>query len=304
MGYNKIRLFPSIKYDYLIFLRNIASNAEIEKHYDSEYIPDWDDFSEPGIIAQFTNDLNSSIVSGLIDPAIGWLVYRRKVNETRSHLVAELPALQFFVKDYVVADQTQYIYDIVVLTENEMGVSIRSNPIKTDWLNYSITSIKQIGENMYQPSQVWLFDLNLTSTDIAQNIDITTYNTFTKYPKVSKGESNYQTMGITALVGGMKCVGQEYREPIELLEAWQEFVATSDLCIWKDYKGAMKLGQISDGSSSKYVDGVIGNQPTHITFNFIETQDISNIRVYSFEEKFYNMQKTIDKEIHIKEGFD
>ncbi len=236
MAYDKITLYPGVKYDYLIFLQDRITQAQLDRVNDPFYLPSWGDFDwdDPLIIATFTNGIDSSIIDGLLEPAIGWRVYRRKLGETVSHFVAEVPELQFFLKDYNVANRTDYVYDIMILTENEMGLSMRTNDVYTDWRNWSITGLEQIGDNVFRPTKVWLFDLNLTSMEILQNIDFMSFNTFTKYPKVAKGKLNYQTISFTALIGGMACSGERYREPIEILQAWQEFVGSSNLVILRE----------------------------------------------------------------------
>jgi hypothetical protein len=145
--------------------------------------------------------------------------------------------------------------------------------------------IKEIKQNVYAPTTIWTFDINLTSTEIIQNTDVATFRTFSRTPKVVRGDSNYQTMGISCLLGGILCHNRQYFEHQTVLQDWQKFIAETDLYVWKDRKGMIKLGTIDANPSSKYMDESV-EQPTTITFNFIETGDISDIQVY---DSLYNM---------------
>lgn len=292
MGYNKITLFPDVKYDYLVLKKGTPNQSEIDIMNSPTVKPNFGTLPNSLIVSPFTDSLISSLVAGLVNPLIAWAVYRQKKGDKRLYLVAEVERSQLFIIDYLCSNQTEYNYIVVPVTSQELGISLESKPITTDWWNYSLTGLQEISNGIYSPTQIWTFDYNLTSTEIVQNTDVTQFKTFTKYAKVSKGESNYQTMGISCLLGGIKCEETEYMESMSLLEKWQEFVAKDILCLWKDRKGSLKIGKIIENPSSKYIDETT-QQATTISFNFVETASTQDISVYGIEDKVYNELENI-----------
>lgn len=283
MAYNGIVLYDNVKYNYLVVKKRSATQNELSLFSDLNYVPEWSDVSNSILLTTFDGSLVSSYLSGLPTDFTAWAVYRQKKGENVEHFVGKVSRNRLFLIDYLCANQTEYTYFVIPETDGEMGVSMQSPSITTDWWNYSLTSLKQIGENTYVADKVWLFDYNLTSTDIVQNTDVSTFKTFTKHPKVSKGLNNYQTMGISCLIGNVDLVTEKYNDNIELLNAWQNFVSQETLCLWKDRKGSIKVGVVASSPTSKYMDETI-DQLTTITFNFIETMDVNNISVYNSQD--------------------
>ena len=274
-----ITLYPNVTYNYLLVQNKIATSDEIQKMDNIQDKPTWNTVPNTLIFAPYITDDISSFISGLNNPIIGWRVYRRSLLEDKQVFVADVEPTNTVVIDYLCANQTEYQYLILPITDYEVGLTLESEIVKTDWWNYCLMGIREIKPNVYAPTEVWTFDANLTSTDIVQNTDIATFKTFSRTPKIVKGESNYQTMGISCLLGGVSCSNYEYTESAYLLQKWQEFITSTNLYVWKDRKGMIKVGVIDANPSSKYMDECV-LQPTTITFNFVETMDVDKIQVF------------------------
>ena len=283
MAYNGIVLFDDVKYNYLVVKKGSATQEELTNFKKPDYVPKWEEVSRAMILANFDNTLVSSYISGLPKQFDSWAVYRQKIGDKVQKFVGKVERNRLFIIDYLVGNQTEYIYYVIPETTGEMGVSMQSPIIKTDWWNYSLTGLKQIGDNVYVADKVWLFDFNVVSTEIVQNTDVSVFKTFTRIPKISKGLNNYQTMGISCLLGGVNSATEKYEDDIALLQDWQNFVAEDILCLWKDRKGSIKVGVVTDSPNAKYTDETT-EQITTITFNFVETKDIDDISVYNSQD--------------------
>ena len=292
MPYNKITLYPNIKYNYMTYTEQTPDSRAIEIMNDKFVEPTFGTIPDVKIACKFETDLQSSVIEGLTEPMIGWQVYRKKYGASRSELIAQVPPPQIFLNDYFCSNNTKYSYTVIPVTESKLGISLQSEAYTTDWWNYALISIKKDKNGNYSPTEIWTFDYNLTSTTIEHTLDVTVQRNFTRTPKISKGQSNFLSMGVTALLGGVNCEDGKYHETQELLEKWQEFVAKDELCLWKDRKGALKLGKITDGVNEKIQDET-KEQLTSISFNFTEIGTGLIPSVYTINEEEYNVLNTI-----------
>ncbi len=118
-----------------------------------------------------------------------------------------------------------------------------------------------------------------SSDTIAQNLDVTFFNTATRFPKAHVGERNYITGGLSCLLANVGCTSTKYEEPAELLDAWMEFVAEGKPVLLKDIKGHMYIVLIQDCTAKMAED--TDEIPTTISFSYTQIRDLSNISIYS-----------------------
>ena len=278
--YNKIIVYPNQKVDYLMQINNSASDEDIEKVNASDFIPDWNAFlNRINIMAPYTNNLVSSFITGLTENLSGWVVYRQKKGESSLKKIGEINKSATYIDDYGVSNQSVYKYFIFPMTESQIGINLATQNIETDWWNWSVTSLQQIGNNIYAPKEVWIFDTNLQSGDILQNLDIVYHNNFTKYPKEARGNMNYISGSISCLLSNIEDDSGEYIETVDKLNHWREFCADDSLKIIKDRKGNIRLVSISDTTNSILDES--DKQPTTISFTYTEIGDIDKISIYN-----------------------
>lgn len=279
MAYSSIKLFGNQKVDYLIQTERTLTNEEVEETLDQFYMPDTSVF--PGItniMAPYTDDIVSSFIKGLTEPLVGWQIYKSKKGESFLKKVAEVGKDVNSMIDYMVANQTEYTYYVIPITETQLGINLKSSPITTKWWNWSVMSINNVSGNIYAPDEIWTFRNNLASGQIQQNIDKTTYQNFTRYPKVSSGESNYVTGSVSCLLGEIDCKSNKYIEPAEKFDAWRNFCVNGKNVILKDAKGHIYRVEIIS-NSSQYMDEAY-ELPSMISFSFVECDSTDDITVY------------------------
>jgi hypothetical protein len=148
MPYNKIIIHGNQKVDYMITLDHTPTATE-ETTILSTSIPTWSTLKGMEIYAPFTEDLVSSYINGLTSPLTGFVIYRQKVGDNRVYKVAEVDKNTLSIIDHMVANRTEYIWTVVPSTEDEIGVSLVSEPVAADWRSWSLTSFTQIVENIY-----------------------------------------------------------------------------------------------------------------------------------------------------------
>lgn len=279
MAYNKIKIYPNQKVDYLIQITDVASEEDISKVNNADFIPDWNSFlNRTGIMAPYTNDLISSFITGLTENLSGWTVYRQKIGEDTLKKVAEIDKSTIYIEDYCVSNQAEYRYFFFPITESQIGVNLATSNIKTNWWNWSLTSLQKISENLYAPKEVWTFDTNLESGNVTQNLDIVYHSNFTKYPKESRGDMNYISGSLSCFLSNVDNDNGEYIETVDKLNAWRDFCADDSLKIIKDRKGNIRLVSISDNTNSILDESE--KQPTTINFSYTEIGNINEISVY------------------------
>lgn len=279
MIYDKITLYDKQKVDYLLVLDAVATQEQIDQMNDYYVIPDWDMFDDIKILAPFTEDLISSYISGLKSPVIGFHVYRQKIGDSVLHKVAEVDYETYEILDYLVANRNEYKYLVIPVTENEFGVSLESNTIKTNWTYWTLTQLFEATENVYLAQDVWVLELDVSSEAREYNLDKTVFNGYTKYPKVSVGKRNYITGGMTCKIGHIECPTKVYTDTVDMIKAWREFVGSETPALLRDRKGNMWFVHLNAGSETT-IDN-LNQQPTEISFSFVEIDDPDNILVYS-----------------------
>ena len=65
--------------------------------------------------------------------------------------MAEVEKEQLFLLDYLCSNKKKYVYFVIPVTENEIGISLQSDAVSPNWYDYSITGLTEIGENIYVP---------------------------------------------------------------------------------------------------------------------------------------------------------
>lgn len=279
MSYNQIKIYGNQRVDYLIQTSEKLTEEEVAESMGADFKPDFNIYKgKLNIMAPYTKDIVSSFISGLTEPLIGWQVYRTNPTKPVLEKVAETDKDTTKIIDYLVANQTEYTYYVIPITENQIGVNLKSSPIKTNWWNWSVMSISNVAGNIYIPKDIWVFKNNLTSGPAQQTIDKTVYQNFTQFPKVSVGESNYITGTLTCLLGDVNCKTNKYIEPAEMFDAWRKFCVNGENVILKDAKGHIYRVEIVS-NSSQYMDE-IAQLPSTISFSYVECDSVDDITVY------------------------
>lgn len=252
----------------------IANNKDLS--------PEWDTFDDIYLLAKFNNDLVSSYISGLTQPLTGFSVYRQKSGDTVLRKVGDVGKDGNSLIDHLIYNNEEYKWVVIPVTEEELGISMESAPILTDWHSWSISALSQISPQVYFPQETWVFSIDLSESELSQNVDKTIFKTNSQYPKISVGNANYFTGDFSCLFGNIDCIGLEYSESKEKLLKWREFVALNTPYLLKDIKGNIFIGAIHD--NTEYYETYSNFTTTRIDFSFTETQTTEDKSIYEVND--------------------
>ena len=270
----------NIKLDFFHLEQQSDTNNNIFSN--SQYKPTLNNYSR--FLVTFDN--GTTISEGIADVALGYnfSVYREIKDTNQLIYVAHLGDGSLSMTDYNVVNDTTYRYYVFKEDESAISEAVVSNDVTTCWWDWSlvdlIPSSTEKGLYYANPNEMWKFNLNVTSEARTQNINTTTYNNLTKFPKVSTGKMNYASGGLTCLLGDIQKLnnGQiSYVEPASMLDSWNNFCTNGNIKLLKDRKGNAMLVTITANSSQ--VDDVLKEQANTITFSWVQVDDTTGITI-------------------------
>lgn len=230
----------------------------------------------------FKNTLMSTSITGLTSPLVGFSFYRRAKNESVMHHICDLPIQDGKVEtlyDYMVANDREYIYTVIPITETELGVSFESAPVRTEWDSWIIISLDENKDGIYIADEIWRLRFDLNINDFVVNTDAVVSEGYSRFPRVSVGEKRYISGGVSAKLSDLNCETMRIEDTIERLEAWKKFISSGKKMLIKDTKGQMFIGMVNASPSYSYDNGTYG-LPTTVSFNFVEIESCDEVRVY------------------------
>lgn len=287
---DKIQFGINQKLDCFVYFPSRLTSSQIETIEGLKNIPKWSsaDLSGASILADYTNNPNSSSSGQVAHSIKGYKVFRRKVNENFEEVVADIklsqtaPQEKFTLNDYDVNSNTAYIYTIYPYSEsnNDNGTEVFEIPYKVqdesedrleslptdvivaEWQGYSLVPLIETGKNQYKilnnPTEElpnWNFFVNYTEEQITQNQSKEIFTTFAKTPKIQSGKLNYVTGSISCNLGNVDCNGQ-YIEPTELIDKWSSFVEQNHICLLRNPKGDSIIISIDANTTRQYMNEI------------------------------------------------
>ena len=276
---NNVKLYNNIKLDFFHIEDAAGDNLNIFNNV--RFIPVLNNYSRFLV----TFDDGTTTAQGIADEALGYTfsIYREIEGTNNLVYVARLDEGALSVVDYGVVNNTNYRYYIFQEDDSAVSEAVISNNVQTCWWDWSLVDLIPSDEdNLYyvDDSNIWKFDLNLSSASMTNTMSTTVYDSLAQYPKVSVGNTNYSTGGITCLLGSISRDGSSaltYQEPAVLMDLWKAFCSNGRMKLLKDRKGNAYLVAITSNSSQ--IDDILSEQPNTITFNWVQVGDISNTSV-------------------------
>ena len=276
---NNVKLYNNIKLDFFHIEDAAGDNLNIFNNV--RFIPVLNNYSRFLV----TFDDGTTTAQGIVDEALGYTfsIYREVEGTNNLIYVARLDEGALSIIDYGVVNNTNYRYYIFQEDDSAVSEAVISNNVQTCWWDWSLADLIPSDEdNLYyvDDSNIWKFDLNLSSASMTNTMSTTVYDSLAQYPKVSVGNTNYSTGGITCLLGSISRDGSSaltYQEPAILMDLWKAFCSNGRMKLLKDRKGNAYLVAITSNSSQ--IDDILSEQPNTITFNWVQVGDISNTSV-------------------------
>lgn len=266
-------------YDYIWFKNGVKTQSEINTVNNFFYIPVFD--IDTIMLANFNGNPNAGNIDSVSGLIRNWLIYRKEKDSVTLTFVASIPASENNITDYNVLFGQEYEYVIFAETDNEISNAIiGKGTVKARWEGWSLIDLNNQQENgLYTISSddVWLFNTNFSSSDIEQNLNKYIYENFTQFPKVSTGQKNYISGGITAFLSNITRESPQYRDTAQMMQDFGNMIANGRPKLLKDRKGnAWIVDTQSNGFN--YIDESY-EQIITVGFNFIQIGDADSISV-------------------------
>lgn len=255
--------------------------------------------------------------------------YKKTPNQKYYDLVTGAN-VSMFVMDYNVRNYEYYHYMVAItqysFTQNRDITTIFENKLsektgkpsaygtipsyeRAFWDAWSICDIEQSteDENTYlKTGDIWRLKYNISEESITQNLNVTVWDTLSKYSKISLGQRDYMSSTFTGLLGDMEyfvdynsqedmlkinskskinvCQYTERLDPdlnpysteMDKLKKWVQFCGNGKLKLLKDQKGNAWVVQIT-GMPNNNIDIKSNLQETVISFDWQEVLDVSKI---------------------------
>nr|DAL14023.1 MAG TPA_asm: hypothetical protein [Caudoviricetes sp.] len=277
-AYNKATLYGDSMVDYIWVHNKVDSQSEINQTLGYTYEPKWD--ANTFLLALFNNTLNGGNVTSVGDKILYWQVYKRKRGEATLRFLARVPASQYALYDFNAVNNAEYQYILFAETAEYISAPLQQDGyIATSWWNWSLTKLKksEADDKIYyaDSKNVWLFDTEVQSSALQQNLDKATIENFTQFPKISTGKKNYLTGSISAFLSNPH--NARYEDTIEQYNTFIDFIADENPKLLKDRKGN---GWIVDTTSNQMqYNDVTAEQITTVSFDFVQLDDLDDLNI-------------------------
>ena len=259
-------------FDYVQVLNTTATQSQIDAHNKITFIPEWT--GDTSFLNNFNNNINMNNVPSNLGEIEYFSVYKYSETDKILTHVGDFLLEQDGLLDYSIRNRTTYQYVIFAVTSDYMSNAITLPPVTTRWDCWSIANIidtKTDGVYSIDTNSIWAFNTNLTSGGYTQNIDTYTYDNFTQFPKISKGEKNYYTGTLTAYLNNIQSM--PYHDTVEMQDKFCEFINSPNLKLLKDRKGNCLIVQTTGNSFT--VQDNAREQMITVSFNFTQVVDTS-----------------------------
>ena len=259
-AFEKITIYGEQAVDFLWVKNKVLTDAEIEAIAIDD-TPIWD--ADTILLANYDDSINAGNIVTLDNAIVKWVVQRQEASSAIRQTISSVANTVSELNDYTIAANKNYQYYIFPVTATETGEPLESDAIDADFYNWSLTDPVA--------NTVFLFDFNLDSGDIVNDIDRSEYETFTKFNKVSRGKRDFIKGGITCLAGYINSNGN-YESPITYLENMKDIINNGNIKYLKSRKGNVWAVD-TYGFKYKYMDA-ISDQPQTISFEFMEIAEV------------------------------
>lgn len=278
-SYNQATLYGQSYVDYLWIKNKVDTQEEIDSTLSYTYKPTWD--GNTMLLANFDSALNAGNIATLKDNILYWQIYRKKPEDIVLIFVCKVPVSQYQLMDFNVLNNTEYQYTIFAETETTISAPFEQvGYINTQWWNWSIVGLQESetsGLYYADSDNVWLFDTELNSSSLDQNIAKYVMDNFTRYPSVSSGLKNYMTGSITAYLSNVDVKEGKYEDTVAQYNAFVEFIAQPTPKLLRDRKGNGWIVSTTD-ANAQYIDES-PQQITRVSFGFTQLNDVSSVNI-------------------------
>lgn len=176
----------------------------------------------------------------------GWLVYRKKGDDPTFMNYVKFPGKVHKFYDRGVVNNTEYVYYIYPIMENELGSPMVTEPLKTSfpcWTLFLATPTDD--KNKFAIKKAYNFALNFEAPSISNNTNANVVTTFSRYQRVRKDTVNCLSGSLTSLLGYYDAETRQYVETAKWADEVTALTTNMDRKFLRDLQGHMLEVEIS-----------------------------------------------------------
>lgn len=187
--------------------------------------------------------------------------------------------------DYTVPNKGSFEY-VYVPREKANGRpyvnGIAKATINTNMTGYTVTSLIPYDEKydtyMYSIGDCWKFVGEIDDVTITQNINRVAHVGTGNYSSVSMDDVNYASGSLSAMIGAVDCTDKKYKDTVDMVKAWREFITKNSVFMLKSQKGDVWIVNITESPSTTYSE-MERDIPTTFQFNWAECMDLNKVLI-------------------------
>lgn len=218
-----------------------------------------------------------------------------------------LGVTQFHIKDYLVSNDRKYQYYIYP-SNNNIPLALEQSVVSVKWQGWSLTELHPLDTTgkkfSASPSDVWIFNFNVETGEMTQNINRQEEETLGTYLSYSQGPQNYISGQVSCLLGRDMILASSYfsdpninvsngnawyqeyfngskklssNERVDMLKEWRKVAFSSNPKLLKDRKGQMFLVTLTNLTSQ--TNEKIPRLPETISFAWTQIGDLDDVTI-------------------------
>lgn len=267
--YNKLTLGGGQYVNYLWVVNGGLTKLEIDNISNISYQPSFT--NNTLLLATFDQTLSAGNYSGEGD-IVGWKIYRQSQGSGILYHIRDIDPSKSFIVDYGVSNSNTYTYYIFPAFDNGIGNALISSQITTSWWDwYLIVCDNAKNNNDYYVSNIYKFDLDVSSGSMSNNTTFNVLENFTPYPKVQNSNSSYWSGSISSLLGNC---GITYSDTIKKMNEIKSLTTDRKIKFLKDRKGNIWKVKLNSPVTEQIGDSFVEQRVT-ITLSWVEIGDSS-----------------------------
>lgn len=219
-------------------LQNLLQTYGYEPEYDSSTI----------FLANFEEGLDAGNLQSPGETLVGVALYRLLNGSTQLQHIADLPLTTTQILDYGFANQSQFQYYLFPQGEetyiSQPLISSMIQPVFWNW-TLLVCVQNETDENIYYMQNAYVFANNVSSGSVSNNSAPNLLKNFTQYPTFQMDTANYKSGTLTALIGKVDQVKNQYIDSVELANEIMDLSTDTRPKFLKDRKGNLMQVSIS-----------------------------------------------------------
>lgn len=178
----------------------------------------------------------------------GFRIYRREEGSNELKVIENIGSDITRMKDFGIVSGKTYTYYLYAYDSNQAFMSqvVAPGDVSTRFKHFSLLVAKyNETDGAYHVRKQFIFEANLSESDVSNNNEPTFQENFTKYPTYFPTTQNHASGVLQSLIGTIDATANEYYDSIELQRELDNLSTTKHSLFLRDMKGHIRMVKIS-----------------------------------------------------------